>query len=435
MRYDDLVGRVSAWSYETRPLLKYFLSFPFDVNVSDIFGLHGAELGREYVIQKYNAAERAKNGLFLGDGDTYWENLTADSVMHANEGYCLIFDNEYLNGDLGTIWENKAGGSSVYLYFPASHELPSISDEDKGTSLASHLCEDTRTYTYGGGTISHANSDSHWNLIGSPLFANSYVIGSSGTNGQTGTAARTTLDSYYAYDGHYNVWVPTLYYSEATGKYYACKAMHAMLVQFAGSVTWSKNEPAAPASVVARQKHETTNRLITLNLMQGDEEGDHTYIKMDENGNTDFMLCEDMFKIINKNKPNIFSYAGTNCVAYNKVQVEDMTVNLGVEIRKNGTYTFTMPDNVAGQVTLIDNFAQTRTNLNIDDYEIYLNKGNYYDRFSIEIKVNKVPTAIDGVTDGQGSLKDGKAHKFIMNDQMYILKDGVLYDARGNRVK
>jgi uncharacterized repeat protein (TIGR02543 family) len=435
LRYNDLVGRVSTWSYETRPLLKYFLSFPFDVNVSDIFGLHGAELGREYVIQKYNAAERAKNGLFLGDGDTYWENLTADSVMHANEGYCLIFDNEYLNGDLGTIWENKAGGSSVYLYFPASHELPSISDEDKGTSLASHLCENTRTYTYGGGTISHANSDSHWNLIGSPLFANSYVIESDGTNGQTGTAARTTLDSYYAYDGHYNVWVPTLYYSEATGKYYACKAMHAMLVQFAGSVTWSKNEPAAPASVVARQKHETTNRLITLNLMQGDEEGDHTYIKMDENGNTDFMLCEDMFKIINKNKPNIFSYAGTNCVAYNKVQVEDMTVNLGVEIRKNGTYTFTMPDNVAGQVTLIDNFAQTRTNLNIDDYEIYLNKGNYYDRFSIEIKVNKVPTAIDGVTDGQGSLKDGKAHKFIMNDQMYILKDGVLYDARGNRVK
>ena len=70
LRYNDLVGRVSAWSYETRPLLKYFLSFPFDVNVSDIFGLHGAELGREYVIQKYNAAERAKNGLFLGDGDT-----------------------------------------------------------------------------------------------------------------------------------------------------------------------------------------------------------------------------------------------------------------------------------------------------------------------------------------------------------------------------
>lgn len=65
----------------------------------------------------------------------------------------------------------------------------------------------------------------------------------------------------------------------------------------------------------------------------------------------------------------------------------------------------------------------------------YLDPGVIKDRFEVEININKVPTAIDGVTDGSGTLKDGKAHKFIMNDMMYILKDGVLYDARGNRVK
>ena len=210
-----------------------------------------------------------------------------------------------------------------------------------------------------------------------------------------------------------------------------------MLVQFAGSVTWSKTAPTPPSSVAARERKETTvtNRLITLNLMQNGEEGDHTYIKMDENGYSDFMLCEDLYKIIYKNKPMLFSYAGQNCVAYNKVAIESQTINLGIEIRQNDTYTFTMPENVAGQVTLVDHFAQTRTNLNIEDYEVYLNKGNYYDRFAIEIKVNEAPTAIDGVQDGSGSLKDGKAHKFIMDDQMYILKDGVIYDARGNRVR
>lgn len=435
LRYNDLVGKVASWSYDTRKYLKYFISFPFDVNVSDVFGLNGAILGRDYVIQKYNGDERAKNGLFLGDGDTYWENLTMDSVMHANEGYSLIFDNEYLNGDLGTIWENKSGGSSVYLYFPAKAKIASISDDDAGTSLPGHLCKDTRTYTYGGGSISHANSDSHWNLIGSPLFHNSYVTESEGTNGQAGALEKTTLDSYYAYDASTNLWIPTLYYSEATGKYYECKAMHAMLVQFTGSVTWSVDEPDAPAAVIARQRQETTNKLITLNLLQGEEECDHTFIRMHEDGNADFVLCEDMFKIINKKLSNIFSYAGSNCVAYNKIPVESTTINLGVEIRKNGTYTFSMPENVAGQITLIDNFAQTRTNLNIEDYVVDLNKGNYYDRFSIEINVNNAPTAIDGVTDGSGSLKDGEAHKFIMNDQMYILKNGIIYDARGNRVQ
>ncbi|MBR2168149.1 MAG: InlB B-repeat-containing protein, partial [Paludibacteraceae bacterium] len=435
--YDDLVGHVASWTYETRPLLRYFISFPFDVNVSDIFGLHGAELGRDFVIRKYDGAERAKNGLFLGDGDTYWVDLTMDSVMHANEGYSLVFDNEYLNGDLGSIWENKTGGSSVYLYFPAADKIASISDANKTTTLAQHLCEDARTYISGGVSISHANSDSHWNLIGSPLFVNSYVYSSTGTNGQTGVAEKRTLDSYYAYDAEWNRWIPTLYYNDSRKEYYACKAMHAMLVQFAGSVEWSKTAPTPPSSVAARERKETTvtNRLITLNLMQNGEKGDHTYIKMDENGYSDFMLCEDLYKIIYKNKPMLFSYAGQNCVAYNKVAIESQTINLGIEIRQNDTYTFTMPENVAGQVTLVDHFAQTRTNLNIEDYEVYLNKGNYYDRFAIEIKVNEAPTAIDGVQDGSGSLKDGKAHKFIMDDQMYILKDGVIYDARGNRVR
>ena len=71
----------------------------------------------------------------------------------------------------------------------------------------------------------------------------------------------------------------------------------------------------------------------------------------------------------------------------------------------------------------------------MEDYEVYLEKGTIDDRFELEINIHNAPTAIDGVGVGQGSLKDGKAHKFIMNDMMYILKDGVLYDARGARVK
>ena len=437
LRYNELVGRVASWTYETRPLLRYFIAFPFDVNVSDIFGLHGAELGRDFVIRKYDGAERAKNSLYYGDGDTYWVDLTMDSVMHANEGYSLVFDNEYLNGDLGSIWENKTGGSSVYLYFPAADKIASISDDNKGTELTEYLCQNTRTYTYKGSTISHGNSDSHWHLIGSPLFVNSYVYDSKGTNGQSSLAYRNTLDSYYAYNAELNSWIPTLYYNEGTSTYYACKAMHAMLVQFAGTVEWSKTAPDAPAGMPARQKEETpvTNKLITLNLLQDGEEGDHTYIKMDENGNSDFMLCEDLFKIDNTKIPNIFSYASGNAVAYNKVAIESQTINLGVDIRKNGTYTFEMPENVVGQVILVDHYAQTRTNLNLENYEVNLNRGNYYDRFSIEININNAPTAIDGAEEGMGSLKDGKAHKFIENGVMYILKNGEIFDAQGNRVR
>ena len=94
-----------------------------------------------------------------------------------------------------------------------------------------------------------------------------------------------------------------------------------------------------------------------------------------------------------------------------------------------------MPSNFDGTVTLIDTYAQTRTNLGIEDYEVSLPKGTDEERFYLEINISNVPTAIDGVGADNSSLKDGNAHKFIMNDMLYILKDGVLYDARGARVK
>ena len=96
-------------------------------------------------------------------------------------------------------------------------------------------------------------------------------------------------------------------------------------------------------------------------------------------------------------------------------------------------YTFSMPDDFDGEVVLVDNYAQTRTNLLLEDYEIALPKGSITDRFQVEINIRKVPTSIDGVEDG--SLKDGKAHKYIENDKMYILQNGLIYDAQGKRVK
>ena len=90
-----------------------------------------------------------------------------------------------------------------------------------------------------------------------------------------------------------------------------------------------------------------------------------------------------------------------------------------------------MPSNFDGEVTLVDHVAETRTNLAMSDYEVYLEKGEINDRFLLEINIKKVATAIDG----GGSFKDGKAHKFIENGVLYILRDGKVYDATGNLVK
>ena len=421
-QYNEIVGNVYSWTQSTRNLLKHFVSFPFDVKVADIFGLNGSELGREYVIQKYNGAKRAEKGLFGGDGSYFWEYLTADSIMHAGEGYIVMMDNDYIGNRYHDMWENKSGSDKIYLYFPASKPINIVND-DSEVVVPRHTCTIDKKFIVDGKELNHKNTDSHWNIIGSPFFHNSYIK----TSGSGATAADTAMSAYYYLDYSYNEWR-----TAAVTRSTMFKAMSAVMVQWQGPATWTIE---APASVAARRMNEPETNLLKLELLRNDQTADWVFVEMQEGANADFVLCEDLYKITSSRTPSIYAFAGDYNVSYSKVPVENQIIPLGVIILQNGTYTFSIPSNFNGTMTLIDKFAQTRTNLALDDYEVYLESGTINDRFELEIDIHNAPTAIDGASDGQGSLKDGKAHKFIMNDMLYILKDGVIYDARGNRVK
>ena len=423
-RYDDLVGRVGSWNETTRPYLKFFVSFPFDVNVSNIFGLNEAEYGREYLIQRYNGAKRAKDGYFIADGVSFWETLTTDSVMHANEGYCVSMDNDYLNyvSGYGNIWKNKTSGSSVYLYFPANNKMSITASDGKTTTAEAHLSTRDKSYTSGGHSYNMKETDSHWNMVGAPYFSNAAV-----TDGPT---------SYYKWHPN-NTWKPWLFSGDKGTEYEGVSnnfnAMSCIMVQYAGTITWNATTP--PALAPRKRTGVEKSNLVALQLMQGGEQVDRAFIELKDGAETGFLLCEDLIKIFNNGRPNLYVHASEYATSYSQVPVESQTISIGVDIWNSGVYTFDMPSNFNGTAVLIDKFAQTRTNLSLENYEVYLDPGVIKDRFEVEINVNNAPTAIDGVTDGSGSLKDGKAHKFIMNGQMYILNEGVLYDATGKRVE
>lgn len=430
--FDELYGKVDSWNAETRRLIKFFISLPFDVAISDIFGLHEAEYGEAFIVQKYNGAKRAKNGLFAQDENTFWETLTVDSVMHANEGYCLMMDNYYMHGTQGSIWENKGSGSKVYLYLPSTGSIGSITAGTQTISLPAHPCEIERTFTPegGSGTVSHKNTDANWNFMGVPLFSSYTGDATSGYPGAIFVTADAGEGQGYLYKWNYS----TNNYNIYAGTGFEFQPMHSYLVQFAGNVTFSGSR--IPASVAARQHKSETNYNVDLQVLNTDNEMvNRTYVELRENACDTFLLNEDLYLVTNSQPVNVFSFAGNYTVGANVLSVNNHIVPLGLIVRQNGTYTFSMPSNFSGTVTLLDTYAQTRTNLALEDYELYLERGMINDRFFLEININNAPTAIDGVTDGSGSLKDGKAHKFIENGVMYILKDGEVFDARGNRVK
>ncbi|MBQ6776771.1 MAG: InlB B-repeat-containing protein [Paludibacteraceae bacterium] len=417
---DQMSGQMSSWaanSYRAYKYCRYYFSFPFDVNIKDIFGV--GEYGKEFIIQTYNGVKRAQIGWFM-ETDSFWETMDVNETLKANTGYSLMLDREEFNRSDGKgVWTNIADGKAIYLFFPSTSTTLGTIDAASGTfTVEEHAHTSGRTWTKGTNTLNHDKTDSNWGMIGLPAYASTYPNG--GTN---------PIRNCYTYqpDGvNYNTWQVTDLVQGSS----LLKSMHAYMVQYAGTFSWTT---VAPSPIAARTLDTNTNMTIRLNLQYNGEEADRAFVKLQDGSDKGFVLNEDLYKMVNKGKTNIYVYAGDYDVAYSTTPVESQTIEVGVIIAKKGTYTFSMPEGINGTVTLIDTYTQTRTNLALEDYEVYLNKGTINDRFLLEIDVQHATTDVKEVT-GDGLQVTG-VRKYIYDNQLYIMKNGVVYDARGNRVK
>ena len=424
---ENFINKFPNWSATNAyKYLMYYISFPFEVKVSEIFGC--GVRGKNWIIQKYNGAKRAKIGWFA-ETSTFWETLPGDSVLHPYEGYLLILDRISFNDGGSKIWENLKSGGSVYLYFPsASNTSGTISEDEVTIKVPEHTCTINRSFEVDGvGTVNHKNTDSHWNVIGTPLFENK-VASEIATPAPDGDGVRT-LQYYYAWNSVDN----TLVAQDAFDGEVTFKSMHAYMVQYAGDVTFSGAKLTPPASVAAhRVPGEKKNYRIKLRMDNESGNSSDAFVELRENACDTFALNEDMYMMRSSSKADLYTFAGNYDVAANVLSMNNHIVPVGTDVKVAGTYRFTMPSDFSGTVTLVDTETGIRTNLALSDYEVSLPKGTSNTRFLLEIDIHQMPTAIDGVG---GSLKDGKAHKFIQNGQMYILQNGIIYDAQGKRVK
>ena len=401
----------------------YWVSFPFDVKVSDVFGF--GEYAEHWILQYYDGAERAEKGLF-SDSGTYWKYIfDTDTVLHAGEGYVLVLD-------LNKI-EFLHGAEEVSLYFPSINPLTTISGElPTEATVPEHWCNIDREWTdpENGTTYHHKWTDSHWNLIGVPGFADI-----TGFNVTENEFVATDPSFYYEFDlsrSKYNVTAGSTNF----------QAMYAYMVQFAGTIDWSLKsvDPVAPpAAIVARRYSDERPEkvVLRLELAQGEEVADRTFVQMQQEGATaNFDLSLDLTKIVNIGVSNIYTLTDSLKiqVAGNALPMEETVVPVGVNIATAGEYTFLMPDGTEGMVVeLIDYETNTRTNLLLSDYTVNLPTGSNETRFALSIKPEKTATNVGNIG---GTMNDGQGvRKFIIDGKLYLQKDGMLYDAQGHIVR
>ena len=70
----------------------------------------------------------------------------------------------------------------------------------------------------------------------------------------------------------------------------------------------------------------------------------------------------------------------------------------------------------------------------IDDvYEFTTSNGRNESRFALSVELKDEQQTPTGILNAEAN--DGRALKFIWQDKMYIMRNGVIYDATGKQVK
>lgn len=416
----------------------YWISFPFDVNLSDVFGF--GSYGEDWIIEYYDGAARAAEGYWI-DSPGFWRYVwpaqRASFKLEAGKGYVLALDLDRMKDNNMNFWVNDI--EQIELFFPSATEAGSIKETEAIISVAEHECSIDRRTDKTAYDIDkdRTKADSHWNMIGVPSYANyGTSLTSNGSTVVTWNSTPYTQDLPFLYE--WNMVDDS--YTVQSGTTYPFKSMYAYMVQYHGDLHWSLAS-ATPSSIIARRAYAQAPQEVEfkLELQQNEQMVDQTFVKLSdkEEVSANFNFDEDLCKEFNRGKANIYTIVETYIpVAGNILPLSEQTtlVPVGVKTSADGDYTFSMPNGTDGVgVTLIDGVTGERTNLALTDYTVSLEKGTYDQRFVLEISpIEHTTTAIENSekTDAPNTVC-----KKLIDGVLYIIKDGKVFDARGARLQ
>lgn len=429
--------RITSGSYDDE---FYWFSLPYKCYMGDVFGIEGYGPDGNWVIMTYHGDYRAKEG-WWAETDHWWYYLDRTDTLQANQGYVLRVTN------LDELFpEDK--DPKLYLYFPSYDENLTIEEIGTGTpktlqtTVPAHECTIWRGKeegtNEGNPSYDRRAIDSNWNVIGSPSFNTATLKNTDFSTGSYPTSPNVKGDLKYFFT-----------WSAATGgtnKYtiqnatdFQFKALSAYLVQYAGTINWQAGTGTNPlvgfTKAPAHNQEESGEQTLRLVLNKDGQQADVAYIsRMAEGATEGYDLNMDLSKLMNQGDNNIYTIAGYYKMAGNCLPDTTETIPVGVQLATAGEYTFSIPEGTNGTgVTLIDNVANTSTNLALTDYTVNLEAGKCDGRFMLKLSpIANTPTGVDLINGENGT---NGVRKVMCDGVLYIVKDGEVFDARGNHVK
>lgn len=334
----------------------YFISLPYDVNVSDITYPAGAH----FAIRRYSGANRAAM-----TGDT-WVNLTEKDVMNAYEGYILRCDKEY-----------------------AEFTFPAINNGNKNK-----IFEKDNAIVQLNDYVSEFEHNRSWNLIGNPYpcYFDSRFIDF--------TAPITVWNRY---ENRYDAYSPIDddYILHPVQAFFVQKPIDRSDITF-NKEGRQKTSEARSFNIKSRtQVNKSNNRSVyNLYLIQDNRRKDKTRVVINEQASNEYELDKDASKFFDNNNKSLLLYTIQNGLKYaiNERPFGEGIVNLGVFAPEDGTYTFSISAPSGKDVVLVDNENNITTMFN-EDYTCHVKAGYNDKRFQIILGSTTAINSIDNNSD------------------------------------
>lgn len=363
-----------------------FVSFPFDVKVSDIVPVDSTT---SWVIRGHSGAERA-----AGNAAAVWQNLSADDVLQAGKGYIMqCFKPNDKNGSY------DAAQFTVRPLTTTVNRQQIFNADNRTVALEEHLAE-----------FEHNRS---WNLIGNPYpsyfdtrfldFGAPFMVWNS--NNQNYEAYSPVDDSYILAPAEaFFVQRPVdqenitfLKDGRQTDRY---------------ARTLVEEEPAsAPQRIRAAydsNAHTAAQRTVfNITLAKDGQQADRTRVVINEAATMQYDLSRDAAKFTGTEPAvsQIFTINGATRYAINERPLNNGQALLGLHFGTDGTYTIGLSNQPDGQVTLEDRFTGTKLQLNgTAGYSFTAKAGDSTDRFVLHF--DAVATGINAATANEADRND-----------------------------
>ena len=312
----------------------YWISLPFDVNVDKITidgATNGVKNSDALVITEYNAEARAA-------GKQGWTNINS-SILEANKGYVMgPTDGAY--------------NANMVVNFPSTATTNDVNSSAKNTLTST-----------GGNT-----QNDNWYIIGTGLYHQ-------GSLSNINYVAMPDNDGDYTY--HY-ISTPIEDFEQL--KSFA--PFTAFFVQYGGDYSaTADNAQSAALAPVARAKAQQQEQIYLINMNEA-----HTVVILNAEGSEGYTAGEDFLEMNASNHSDlIYSFDGTDALAFNHRALEAQSINLGGYVATAGEQTISLNayNGNVESVTLVDNVTGETADLLAGNYTFNAEVGSLDGRFTV----------------------------------------------------